>query len=277
MSKQTSIATTVFLIAIISLIAGTVNVKVAEANFNPTSHPPPSVTVTSPQIAKTYANNTEVNFTVTHVSGWFYGKVELGWFGYKLDNGTLLSFDPTPTLISHEELNNSIDTEYGVFPADKTQWSAKIVGLSSGSHTIEVWVQTKPLIYSMDFGSIYGKSDSIDFIVDENTSQAPAPTLSLSPLPSPSLTVTPTPTISPAPSVSLTQLPSPTPTEPFTSPTQQPTLSPSPANPTYEVELFVDPQDHTRLYMFSGSIIVIAIIMASILLYFKKFKKQKQD
>jgi hypothetical protein len=151
--------------------------------------------------------------------------------------------------------------------------------LSVGAHTVKV---------SAEFH--VGKDESASSARMAFSVANSAPSLSEPPSPEPSLTPTQQPTLSPSPtpSQSPTQ-PSPSPKEPTptTTPSSTPTPSPSPS-PTPTLQPTVQPTQtliftttpnpmpyNVDLYFLVGAAALVAIIVGSLAIYFKKYRKNK--
>jgi hypothetical protein len=262
-NKKTFLSAATILALLISLVAGLQVVEVAKANsirlyWVPTSPDTslPQVTIGSPSQNTTYnSNEIPLNFTVVMPESWFTndptGQAPIGDYC----NGKILSIQ---IIVDDKQVHNiSVSNDSYLpyssgLPLRKNLTISANLGVSEGNHILIVHVIGES--YYMPTGNSITEhypvnSDSTPISFYANTS-----------------TLVSTPTIV-FPTVAASTLPTqgPSPIIPSNSPTQQPTIEPTPTSDNNQAENF------TPIIIIVG--LAAVAVAVGLLVYFKRCKK----
>jgi hypothetical protein len=167
--KRTALALTLTLATMFLVVAGTQFVSVTSANpLGPSLYPmtpdtnPPSIAIQMPEHNKTYNENTvPYSITVEKPSSWFENNTIHGTLrsvGYILDekeNVTIADINNPSVSMSVEEPSRLVFTPNPDFidlnSENRTiSFRGNLSGLSEGSHTIQVWVNSVSIYHPPD-------------------------------------------------------------------------------------------------------------------------------
>lgn len=207
------------LIAVVSQLVSLAgaNWLIPVSSFPP---PAPTVTVVSPENARSYnSESVRLHFVVNGANWNRYGFLKLTWIGYSLDE------NPKTAFVGENETIPDVNDLM-------TRFSADLTGLSVGNHSLTVYARGEGLYSLQAYEAInyseYCSSPKIFFEtqnITPATTPAPTSSLQLSPLLSPgSPFSTAPPSASPNPGISTTASPKPslTPTSSNSAPPNNP-------------------------------------------------------